>query len=206
MGFLRSFSKDDQLLAGFISGSDSNFEQLIGRHSTQLFNTALHITGSLNLAEEVVTNVFYRAYQEIDTISVRTTIKIWLYRITVEAALEAMNSLKELEVIEINSLMEHKLCALQDNELLIGRQMLIDAMHSLPSEYKCVFVLKDIIGFTRPEVAEVLEISDLEVQARLHRARRMILRIIDRQNNRAMKESVVGVQPCMTSQPIPRQI
>ncbi len=169
MGFLRSFSVDDDLVSGFITGSDASFEGLMGRYATELFNTALYISGDLDIAEQVLTEVFCEAYREIPEAIERTTVKLWFYRLTVKMTLKLM----EDRIIAVPSISS------STGDTGITRERVMEAINRLPVEYNVVFVLKDINRFSNLDVAEVLELDNEQFQARLNRARLMILRDID---------------------------
>jgi RNA polymerase sigma-70 factor (ECF subfamily) len=48
---------------------------------------------------------------------------------------------------------------------------MLEALEKLPAEYRAVFILRDIEGFTNAEAGETLGISVAAVKSRLHRAR-----------------------------------
>jgi len=48
---------------------------------------------------------------------------------------------------------------------------MMEALDRLPAEYRAVFVLRDIEGFSNAEAGEALGISVAAVKSRLHRAR-----------------------------------
>ena len=48
---------------------------------------------------------------------------------------------------------------------------MLEALGKLPAEYRAVFILRDIEGFSNAEAGEALGISVAAVKSRLHRAR-----------------------------------
>jgi len=51
------------------------------------------------------------------------------------------------------------------------KQVIEEAVYSLPAKYKLVFNLRDMEGFSTEETADILGISVQSVKTRLHRAR-----------------------------------
>jgi len=52
-----------------------------------------------------------------------------------------------------------------------SREKMMEALDKLPAEYRAVFILRDIEGFSNAETGESLGISVAAVKSRLHRAR-----------------------------------
>ena len=52
------------------------------------------------------------------------------------------------------------------------------AIDALPGIYRAAFVLREAEGLAMPEVAECLEISEVAVRARVHRARVLLRRVL----------------------------
>ena len=48
---------------------------------------------------------------------------------------------------------------------------MLEALEKLPAEYRAVFILRDVEGFSNAEAGETLGISVAAVKSRLHRAR-----------------------------------
>ena len=67
---------------------------------------------------------------------------------------------------------------LADNARL--RRRLREALASLPGPYRAVVFLREMEGLSTREVAHVLEISEDNVKARLHRARLQLQAVFDR--------------------------
>jgi RNA polymerase sigma-70 factor (ECF subfamily) len=52
-----------------------------------------------------------------------------------------------------------------------SREKMMEALDQLPADYRAVFILRDIEGFSNAEAGEALGISVAAVKSRLHRAR-----------------------------------
>ena len=52
-----------------------------------------------------------------------------------------------------------------------SREKMMEALEKLPADYRAVFILRDIEGFSNAEAGETLGISVAAVKSRLHRAR-----------------------------------
>ena len=52
-----------------------------------------------------------------------------------------------------------------------SREKMLGALEKLPPDYRAVFILRDMEGFSNAETGEALGISVAAVKSRLHRAR-----------------------------------
>jgi len=52
-----------------------------------------------------------------------------------------------------------------------SREKMMEALEKIPPEYRAVFILRDMEGFSNAETGESLGISVAAVKSRLHRAR-----------------------------------
>jgi len=54
------------------------------------------------------------------------------------------------------------------------RNIVENALHKIPEEYRLVFTLRELNGFSVAEAAEILAISESNVKVRLNRAKTML--------------------------------
>ena len=181
---------EESLLANFVAGSEKSFEMLIGRHSQSLFSAALYLTNSLDLAEEILIEVFYRAYSELSWAEKKAGVKAWLYQLTVEIARDKLALSGEELTVEIVQ-EEIRENVLFDAKQLVSfsRELVLDSLAVLPHMEKTVFVLGDISGLSSIEIAAVLRSDRDTVRTIQHAARRRIIQLIKRNPNAATKHA-----------------
>lgn len=166
-----------------------SLEQLMDEYSGRVFRLAFGITRNHADAEEVVQDVFVRILKKGDTFEGRSALWTWIYRVTVNAALNKRRGKRlELEVSIDEQLPTFEpdghrsgsrgyLVAdwSQDPERAAlsaeTRRTLDRALDALPAQYRAVLVLRDVEDLTNEQVAEVLGDSVASVKSRLHRAR-----------------------------------
>ena len=81
---------DRQAVARARAGDSDGFRELVERHSRTLFRLAYRMTGSEHDAEDVVQEALLRAYRQLERFEERANFGTWIYRITVNCALDAM--------------------------------------------------------------------------------------------------------------------
>jgi RNA polymerase sigma-70 factor (ECF subfamily) len=174
-----------QKIAPIKSQQDVDPEQLVRDNIAWMLKLAERLLGDRGLAEDAVQDAFISAFRGLDKFEGRSSLKTWLHRITVNAALTKLRQLKrraELSIDEDQPEFDqyecrieapwHYLASLEDvieNDDL--RKRVNDCINTLPDSYRIVLQLRDIEGYDTREVAEQLEISEANVKVRLHRAR-----------------------------------
>ena len=74
---------DEQLLAAFVGGDRAALGELAGRHEASLLGVASGLLGSRSLAADAVQETWMRVIRYGHSFEGRSSIKTWLYRITV---------------------------------------------------------------------------------------------------------------------------
>ena len=164
------------------NGSSSAVRQLVDRYKGRIFRVAQKITSNREDAEEVVQNVFLKAFRNLANFRGDSRFYTWLVRIAINESLMKVRA-RRPQNISINDMSEDGdrtiLCELADagpnpeeqysqEEL---RRILSMAVTGLGPRCRIVFQLRDIEGLTTEETAQSLKLSASAVKTRLRRAR-----------------------------------
>lgn len=84
----RMEGNDAAMVAQAVAGDRDAFRSLVERHSHSVFRLAFRMTGNEHDAEEVVQEALLRAYRRLAGFESRANFGTWLYRITVNCALD----------------------------------------------------------------------------------------------------------------------
>ena len=159
-----------------------DFEAIVDKHEKSIYNLIYRIVGDLDEAADLTQETFIAAYKSIKDFRGDSSVYTWLYKIAINKCKNAYKYKSRLEKIESISLddnFEYPSDIPGPDSELASRELkeLIDnAMKSLPFEYKIVSVLRDIHGFSYQEIADVTELSVDVVRTRLARARMALRR------------------------------
>jgi RNA polymerase sigma-70 factor (ECF subfamily) len=177
---------DAQLVPFLRQGNASAFEEVLKRYEVKAYNLARSLTRNDEDARDALQDAFLSVFRSVKSFKGESSLSTWIYRITVNAALMLIRKRKhDDKAVSIDEYMPafdgtgHRVAALPDwhpqvDELLMKKELgerLGEAVKSLPSDYRTVFVLRDQEGLSNDEVAAVLELSVAAVKSRLHRAR-----------------------------------
>lgn len=136
--------------------------------------------GDIALAEDLVQEVFLKAWEKRD--SIRTdTVKSLLYTIAANLANNHYNSARARFEFELKENLDHSTnenpqYVLETNEFKI---QLEKAVADLPEKQRTVFLMSRMDDLTYTEIAERLEISVKAVEKRMHEALTFLRNVLD---------------------------
>jgi RNA polymerase sigma-70 factor (ECF subfamily) len=162
-------------------GDPSAFDGLVRRFRPRIYALALHLTGSSSDADDIAQEAFVEAYRHVAHFEGRSQFFTWLYRITVNRALNAQrqrargaNVPLEDERVEAAMAVD----APSDPRLAVSLRetyaQLVWALDGLPSGLKSAVVLTALSGLSYEEAAVVLGTSAGAVAVRIHEARKQL--------------------------------
>jgi len=166
---------DEELVERLRSGDAAAYDLLVTRHMRRAFSIAYRVLGQREDAEDLVQDAFLAALEKIDTFQEGRRFAPWFYRILVNRGLNARKSrsLRQTEALpaDLSGPGDSPLHHAERAEL---RERLETAMAALPDRQKTIVRLFELEGFTSPEIAEILEVSDGTVRWHLHQARQTL--------------------------------
>ncbi len=182
-----SLGSDPDLIAGARKGDVRAFGGLVSRYRAGVVNVVYRMCGDPQLAEEAAQEAFLRAWQHLPGYDPRYSFRAWVYRIAINAALDALR--RERPTVDIDGLegdesmgsgsgMEDRGVAdpgAVDPEAALEQkeraQRVRRAVLALPAPSRSVLVLREYAGLSYSEIADTLSIPLGTVMSRLNSAR-----------------------------------
>ena len=167
------------LLARAQAGDERAFRELVEPYWRALHVHAYRMLGSIDDAEDVAQETLLRAWRALERFEPRASLKTWLYRIATNACLDEIERRsRRPEPIdpfpdelrgEADSLIFEPAARYALRE---GMELaLLAAIQLLPGRQRAVLILRDVLGWNGPEVAELLDTTQASVNSALQRAR-----------------------------------
>ena len=135
-----------------------------------VFRTAYRITGNAADAEDVLQTVFLRLLRRGPQADALENEESYLRRAAINAALDILrlrHSDRTVELVDLPGRTVHQ-------ESADLRRALAEALGKLEPRAAEVFTLRFLEGFTNPEIARMLSISQVLVAVIVHRTRRQL--------------------------------
>jgi len=160
-------------------------ERLVRENAGWMLGLAEGMLNDSAHAEDVVQEALINALKGLERFEEKSSLKTWLHRITVNAALSKLRKQKRLAEQSIEELLPefdrydcrierpwtHIASVQEIIENAETRAHIAEGIRALPDAYRIVLQLRDIEGYDTGETAQLLEISESNVKVRLHRAR-----------------------------------
>lgn len=229
-----SWGRDEaELVHELQAGSEAAFDWLVTYYHAGVYNLVYGILSDPADAADVTQEVFLRAFRGIRGFRRGSSLKTWLYRISVRQALnhrrwcwrhhrqqvsidaedETTGTTLDLRDAEATP---YEWCASHEMQAKVR-----EALAVVPEAFRSAVILRDLEGLSYEEVSEVLEVSVGTVKSRILRGRRMLKEILDpllrspqtESSNRAAETRaalsgsgrvVPETTPASTVQPVPR--
>ena len=143
-------------------------------------STATACSGSVHDAEDVSQDTLLRAWRSFERFEGRSSVETWLYRIATNACLDELEK-RPRRIVEPypDSRLEDADTSIADPAaryaLREGMELaFLTAIQRLPGRQRAVLILRDVLGWTGAETAELLETTVTAVNSALQRARATI--------------------------------
>ncbi|MDD3822852.1 MAG: RNA polymerase sigma factor [Sphaerochaetaceae bacterium] len=166
------------------SSENESFRHVYEEVFPVVMRVAYHVTYNMDVSEDICQEAFIRFYEKnIDFRSVDEA-KYWLIRVTKNLAINVMKrkSREQAMVEKIKKApkvpMRNGEDALIDSET---RTLVREAVEKLPEKLKAVLVLKEYADLNYKQIAGILRISESNVKVRVHRARKIMESMLDRE-------------------------
>ena len=158
------------------------FARLTDPFRPELLAHCYRMLGSVHDAEDQVQETMLRAWRSYEDFEGRSSLRTWLYRIATNACLDELerrprrpdpvDPFPDRPSDETASPTYDPAARYAIRE---GMELaLLRAIQKLPGRQRAVLIFRDVLGWTAPEVAEVLESTVASVNSALQRARGMI--------------------------------
>lgn len=167
-------------------GDAAAFEYLYKAHSRRVYSVCLGIIKNPAEAEDLTQQAFLQVFRKIATFRGTSAFSTWLHRVAVNVALMQLRRKKPTEVLaeswdqngtNSNSGLE---VGAGDTSMLgaIDRLNLMRAIRRLPSGYKQIFLLHDVMGYKHTEIAKLLSCSVGCSKSQAHKARKRLRQLL----------------------------
>jgi RNA polymerase sigma-70 factor (ECF subfamily) len=168
---------DSALVTAARTGSLDALAELYRRHADSVHALAYRMTFSTDDAADVLQDVFVGLARALRSYTEQGRFEAWLQRVTVRTCLMRMRALRRRREDSLDDLTT---APVTPATRPLDRIALERALAALPEQFRVVFALKEIEGYSHDEIADLVGITSANSAARLSRAWKMLRKEVER--------------------------
>ena len=160
---------------------------LLGIHDLYYHRVRKFILASVkneSVADDLVQETFIKIQENLDSVRDPEKISSWIFRIAYHLCqdhfrlLKKSSSREEIDdgLVTLQESLAHK--ELEQREM---SRCVQDKLSLLPETLRSVIIFADIMDFSHQEIADILELTVENVKVRLHRARKKLKAILEKE-------------------------
>ncbi len=155
-------------------GNQEAFLFVYKNYSSKVYTTAMNYVQNSEDAEEITQDVFLKVHKYASTFKGKSSINTWIYRITVNTALNVIEKRKRFKLVPFSTNINEPINfehpgVLEENKE--KAKILYLVINQLPDAQKTSFILGFIEEQPRQEIANIMGVSVKAIESLLYRAK-----------------------------------
>jgi RNA polymerase sigma factor (sigma-70 family) len=173
--FLFLVEKLKEIVKGCLKNDRQMQSELYKMFAPKMYSLCLRYSANIHDAQDLLQEGFVKVYDNLENFKWKGSLEGWMKRIFVNLALDKYRS--RISLLSIDDVAENQ--EPSDNELNaldnISEKEILELIRQLPDQYRMVFNLYVIEGYSHKELGEMLNIRESTSRSNLARAK-MILK------------------------------
>ena len=179
--------ENERILVGRAGEGDlAAYDELVRRYQGRIYSLVYNMTSSKEDAEDMVQDVFVKAYSSLKNFRGTASFYTWIYRIAINRTINFLKKRKKRQALSLNDVddgverdpayveLSARESPVRDASLAELQERLNKALLTLSEKHRTVVVLHDIQGVPHDEIARMTGCSEGTVRSRLFYARQQL--------------------------------
>ncbi len=175
---MKTNSKEALFIEKAKQGDHDAFAHLIERYKGILFNLSYRMTGSYDLASDLVQETFLRAYAKLNSFDSNKNFFTWIYTICLNITKDHLKKNKNNTFFQIDHCKELTHSGLssdidefyqKDNQILITKSLQV-----LPIELRKIIIMRFFQDMSFSEIAAICSITENTAKKRVYKALKIL--------------------------------
>ncbi|MDX2442671.1 MAG: sigma-70 family RNA polymerase sigma factor [Bacteroidales bacterium] len=172
-----------ELINECISGSGVAQKKLYDQFSSKMYGICLQYSKNTEEASDILQDGFIKVFQKLNQFSGKGSFEGWLRRVFVNTALEKYRN--KVIMLSIDDNIEIPATGAYESIISeLSAMELLKMIQNLSPQYRLVFNLFAIEGYTHKEISKLLNISEGTSKSNLSRARSILQENVNKLNKR----------------------
>lgn len=187
--------EDDKFVEEALAGREDSYTKLVDKYQKPIYFHIRKMIKEVELVDDLVQEVFMKAFHNLSSYSNEYAFSTWLYRIATNHTIDYLRK-KKLQTLSINQPYTTK-----DGEMEIQlpdetyatdepvikkqrKQIVQQAIADLPEKYRAVIEMRHMEEKSYQEIAEILDLPLGTVKAHIFRARELLYKALKDKRDR----------------------
>ena len=169
--------EEKEWLQSLKAGKESALQKIFKHYYKYLVVTGYNITGDNEKAKDLVQDVFFELWKKRDRIDIQSSLKSYLRRAVVNRSLNYIKSQKRFDFGEENFDKQTPDKAVSAQKKLEAEDLKVainNAIDSLPTKCKAIFILSRFEKLSHKEIAAKLDISTKTIENQITKALKIV--------------------------------
>jgi len=158
----------EDIIKGCIKGNAKAQEQLYLAYKGVLYSLCLKYCRNEEEAEDNLHNAFIEIFTSIGKYKNAGSFEGWMKRITINKAIDSFKKATQMVPIKDNLPEDTDVTY---EEMNLPANFILNLVQQLPDQYRLVFSMYELDGYSHKEIAEALGITESTSKSNLHRAK-----------------------------------
>ncbi|MEO8934751.1 MAG: RNA polymerase sigma factor [Xanthomarina sp.] len=176
---------ESALIKRIVAGEKELYEVLVRRNNQKLYRVIRSYLKDDPEIKDIMQDTYVKAFNKLYQFKLEATFSTWLIRIGINESLVRLKEKGKLFHLNTysNNLKSHTILEIPDSKQLNpqenmirleAKQLLENAIDSLDTKYKTVYMMKEVEEMSLKEISMVLDLTVSNVKVRVHRSKEML--------------------------------
>jgi RNA polymerase sigma-70 factor (ECF subfamily) len=188
---MRKVDPDLELVQRAREGDTAAFDELVVKYTPKLYGLVYHMTSNHEDTNDILQDVFAKAYRAIKRFKGKSAFYTWIYSIATNMTLNFLkkrNRRRAMSLDDVDLAIERdadfieatsKSDPVREANISELQERLNRAMQELSEDHRAVVTMFDIQGMPHAEISKILGVSEGTIRSRLFYAHRQLQTYLD---------------------------
>jgi RNA polymerase sigma-70 factor (ECF subfamily) len=167
-------SKLNNIVKACLKGESRAQAQLYEMYAGRLFALCLRYANNEDEAKDILQEGFIKIFDKLQQYKNKGSLEGWMRKIIVNTALEKIRRENRFVLVEDETMIENEQYKYEHVLEELGEKELLEMIQELSVQYRMVFNLYAIEGYSHKEISKKLNISEGTSKSNLSRARELL--------------------------------
>ena len=169
---------DRDLLARHAAGDPTAFSGLYHKYYPRVFGFCTRMVGRREVVDDIVQNVFTRAYETVQALESPELFSYWLFTIARNEVYANFRATSRRGTVSLEEDISDPMTPFDQTIQHERARLVEEGIKHLKPEYREVIILRQFEGLSYAEIAAVTGNTVSSVESRLFKARRALLKLL----------------------------